>query len=173
MVKIIKKYYDRSIKYTEIIILFLFALSAILMSMSQDKIMKSTEITLKNLENFEVTILAQQNTIESLLYYLISCNLLDLTKYVKESHTPEFLNMVEQAKEECVSNSLERVENASKNSLDMVNSSVQYKIITNNDFEKYRSESQNLSKIAFWIFISGVFLCFVLVLDLIIFEPEE
>ena len=59
MIKISKINYDRNIKYTEIIILGLFALSAVLMSISQDKLTKATEITLKNIENFEVVLLAE------------------------------------------------------------------------------------------------------------------
>jgi len=157
----------------EIVIVILFASSAILMSMSQDNIMKSTEITLKNIENFEVALLAQQNAVQSSVHHLISCNALDLTKYVKESPTHEFLEMVEQAKEECVSNSLERAVNASEMAESLIDVSIQYKNLTNNDFKIYRNESEFLSKWGFYTFYAGIILSIVLILFMIIFGTKE
>ncbi len=151
----------------EILIVLLFASSAIIMSMSQEKIMKSTDVTLTNIENFEVALLAQQNAVQSSLHHLISCNALDLTKYVKETPTHEFLEMVEQAKKECVSDSLERVVNATKTAENLIDVSIQYKNITNNDFEIYRDKSEVLSKWGFYTFYAGIILSIGLILFII------
>jgi hypothetical protein len=173
MVMLSKKDYDRSIKYTELIILVLFALSAILMSLSQDKLMKSTEITLTNIKNFETTLLSKQIATDAMIYHLTACSTLELTNYVPGPYSSEFLDLVEQAKNECVKDSLEQARNSSMVALESLNLTRSYENITKDQSSDYKKESERLSKFAFWIFLAGVLLCFLLVLDLIIFEPKE
>ena len=68
---------------------------------------------------------------------------------------------------------MERVNNASELSIGLIDLSMQYKNLTNPSFEKYKTESETYSKLAFWTFFAGVLLCLCLVFDLFIFEPED
>lgn len=172
MVKISKKNYDRGIKFTEIIILILFSASAILMSISQDNLNKSNEILLTNIENFEHTLIDQQSVTQSLIYHLVSCNTLKLAEYVQEIPTPEFLVAVEEAKQDCLQNSLGKINGSILDYSGTVNETLSYKISSNESFVDYKRRSQKLSQTAVLFFILGLVLCFFLVLDLIIFEPK-
>ena len=173
MVKLSKTAYNRSLKYTETIILVLFALSAILMSLSQDKTSKAMEISLKNMENFEAQIIFDQGALRTSINHLIVCNDLEFTKYLNESPSPEMLTLIEKVKETCFNESVQDMLNASHNSLKWANYTFEYRDSTHNEFQGYQKDAKTFSKFAFWIFICGLILCFILIFDLMIFEPEN
>ncbi|MCW8965735.1 MAG: hypothetical protein OQK82_03480 [Candidatus Pacearchaeota archaeon] len=163
--------YEKGIKTTEILILVLFASSAILMGLSQDKLMKANDISFHNLEFAEVSLMMNQEVIKASINHLVYCNFLDLTKYLNEPVTTELLAEIEEVKQECVNESLKKVENVSNSFNWVLNLSSQYKGLSDNSFQEYKKGSETLSNYAFWLFLAGIFLCFILILDMNIFEP--
>jgi hypothetical protein len=135
--------------------------------------MKSTEITLTNIKNFENTLLSKQTATDARIYHLIACNNLELASYITDPPSLEHIDLLNQIINTCVNDSLERLEDASEASRKSLNLTKNYEDITKDQINNYKDESERFSKFAFWIFIAGVILCFCLVLDLIIFESEE
>lgn len=172
MVKISKRNYDRSVKYTEIIILILFTSSAVLMSISQDKLMKSNDFILTNIGNFEKSLISGEFLTQSLISHLIDCNVFDLSKDINGTPDQETIKMIEEAKQTCLFYSMNEVNESLEIYSNALNKTLDYKINSDILFNKYRKDSERLSQYAIILFILGLILCFFLVLDLIIFEPE-